>query len=83
MHQTEIDNGDHIAGKESSVTPSRMLGKMEIATLLGCSIHHLDRMVEEGRVPRPVKFGALARWPSAAFAKWMAAGCPVVGNTED
>lgn len=47
-----------------------------VASMLNCSIRHVYRMTDEGRLPTPVKLGALVRWPRADMMRWIAAGCP-------
>jgi predicted DNA-binding transcriptional regulator AlpA len=76
----EIGNtaGDDNAGRERPVVPARMLDKLEVATLFGCSPDHIDKMVGEGRMPPPVMLGTLARWSPTIIAGWQAAGCPPV-----
>jgi excisionase family DNA binding protein len=47
-----------------------------VASLLGCSVRHIFRLAAEGRMPRPVKIGHLARWRRSDLDTWLAAGCP-------
>lgn len=53
-----------------------LLNVGQVAELLGCSVRHTYRMADAGRMPRPIKLGALVRWPRAAIESWIAAGCP-------
>lgn len=55
---------------------SAMLDVQGVATLLGCSSRHVFRMSDMGRMPRPVKLGALVRWSRAAIVNWIGQGCP-------
>lgn len=55
-----------------------MLDVKGVARLLGCSPRHVNRLSEAGRMPDPVKLGALVRWDRAGLARWIAAGCPAV-----
>lgn len=51
--------------------------------LTGLSLSTLDRMVKEGRFPRPVQLGDRAvAWPSEAIEKWMASrsAAPLAGD---
>ena len=47
-----------------------------VASLLSCSVRHVYRLADSGRMPRPVKLGALVRWPRAVVEGWIADGCP-------
>lgn len=47
-----------------------------VARLLGCSSRHVRRLADSGRMPRPVRLGALVRWPRAAVVEWIGSGCP-------
>jgi excisionase family DNA binding protein len=55
-----------------------MLTILEVAQMMRCSTRHVYRLVDAGRMPRPVRLGALVRWSHAAIAEWIAAGCPVI-----
>jgi excisionase family DNA binding protein len=65
----------------SSPEPSSLqvlLDVRAVAQLLGCSPRHVYRLADAGKMPAPVRLGALVRWPRAAIEDWIAAGCPVV-----
>ncbi len=47
-----------------------------VAEMLGCSQRHVYRLSDAGRMPAPVKLGALVRWSAAAIREWIDAGCP-------
>lgn len=49
-----------------------------VAETLGCSPRHVYRMADAGKLPRPVKIGALVRWRRAEVAEWIGRGCPPV-----
>lgn len=54
---------------------AELLSIRDVAALLGgCSPRHLYRMVDAGRMPRPVRFGGLTRWRRAELMDWLAAG---------
>lgn len=57
-----------------------MLSVDDVAGLLACSSRHVYRLADMGRMPRPVKLGALVRWSRAAIETWIAAGCPSCTN---
>lgn len=41
----------------------KLLDVGEVAELLGCSARHVYRLADAGRMPAPVRVGALIRWP--------------------
>ncbi len=47
-----------------------------VAAMLLCSVRHVYRLSDEGRMPQPVKLGSLVRWPRRAVEQWIAEGCP-------
>jgi excisionase family DNA binding protein len=61
----------------SPMEPPAMLSVDQVARLLGCSSRHVYRLADSGRLPRPLKLGALVRWPRKAIDEWLANGCPV------
>ena len=48
----------------------------DIARLLRCSSRTVYRLTDSGRIPRPVKLGALVRWPKTTIETWIGEGCP-------
>ena len=53
-----------------------MLTVQDVAELLKCSTRHVYRLADSGRMPRPIKLGALVRWPREQLESWIAHGCP-------
>ena len=53
-----------------------LLDVRAVAALLGCSTRHVYRLADAGRMPPPVRIGALVRWPRRCVEDWIAAGCP-------
>lgn len=48
-----------------------------VAHLLGsCSIRHVYRLADAGRMPGSIKLGTLVRWRRAELESWIAEGCP-------
>ena len=47
-----------------------------VATLLNCSVRHIHRLRDGGRMPQPVKLGSLSRWRRSELEAWIADGCP-------
>ena len=60
----------------SAESPAKLIDVRNVAELLGCSIRHVYRLSDAGRMPAPVKLGSLIRWPRIAIEDWIAAGCP-------
>lgn len=56
---------------------AELLDVKAVASLLGgCSVRHVYRLADAGRMPRPVRLGALVRWRRAELVAWIEAGCP-------
>jgi excisionase family DNA binding protein len=53
-----------------------MLTVHDVARMLNCSARTVYRLTDAGKMPRPVKLGALVRWPREVVEQWIAAGCP-------
>lgn len=54
----------------------KLLHVGQVAELLGCSARHVYRLADAGRMPAPVRVGALIRWPLTAIETWVEDGCP-------
>lgn len=54
----------------------QLLTASELAARLRCSLRHIRRLVDGGRMPAPVRIGRLLRWDRIAIERWLAAGCP-------
>ena len=63
------------SGADSPAYPV-LLDVSEVAGILKCSARHVYRLAYSGRMPKPLKLGALARWNREAVEQWLAAGCP-------
>lgn len=61
--------------------PAELLTVRDTAALLGCSPRHVHRQVEAGRMPQPVRLGALVRWRRSELHAWIDRGCPPVRDT--
>jgi excisionase family DNA binding protein len=60
--------------------PAKLLDVQAVAEMLGCSQRHVYRLSDAGRMPAPVKLGALVRWNRAVVESWIDQGCPSVRN---
>ena len=70
---------------EVSVTPSSgsasdLMTVQSVANdkLGGCSIRHVRRLYDSGKMPAPIKLGALIRFRRAEIDAWIAGGCKPV-----
>ena len=57
-----------------------LVDKLAVAQLLNCSARHVSRLSDAGRMPSPVKLGALVRWSLPSIRAWIEAGCPAVSR---
>ena len=64
----------------SVLTPSKLISIDVVAQRLCCSTRHVRRLVDSGRIPRPIKLGALLRWVHADMDRWIADGCPAISR---
>ena len=60
------------------VASAALLDVGEVALLLNCSKRTVYRLADAGRMPRPLKLGALVRWNRVVVLEWIGAGCPTV-----
>ena len=44
----------------------------------GCSVKHVDRLADSGRMPGKIKLGALVRFRRSEIVDWINKGCPRV-----
>ena len=58
--------------------PAKMDDVQAVSELLSCSTRHVYRLSDAGKMPAPVKLGALVRWNRAGIEAWIAQGCPAV-----
>ena len=76
MDQTSATDGRTVGGIGQARELPAMLAVDDVAGLLACSARHVYRLADLGRMPRPVKLGALVRWSRAAVLAWVEQGCP-------
>ena len=53
-----------------------LLDVAAVAAMLTCSPRHVYRLADTGRLPPPVRLGALVRWYRRTIEKWLDDGCP-------
>jgi excisionase family DNA binding protein len=54
---------------------AQLLDVRAVAALLDCSTRHVRRLHDAGRMPPPVRLGALVRWRRQDIDRWLADGC--------
>ena len=63
---------------------AELLDVRAVAALLDCSPRHVYRMSDGGKMPPPIRLGALIRWrrqtgdPATGIVDWIRAGAPRV-----
>ncbi len=67
-----------VLDSQPASTPELLDKRAVVALLGGCSTRHLYRMVDAGRMPRPLKLGGLVRWRRTDVLDWIRDGCPPV-----
>lgn len=77
-----VNKPDSRARSNTSMPKAELVDIGQLAALLGgCSTRHVRRLADAGRMPRPMKLGALVRWRRADILSWIAAGCPCVATS--
>lgn len=71
---------ERITGPERP--PAELLDVRSVATLLNASPRHVYRLADSGRMPPPVRLGALVRWPRRDLERWIGEGCPAVRHVK-
>lgn len=61
---------------------SALIDVRAVGTMLGCSVRHVYRLTCNGKMPTPVRLGALVRWDRSVLDRWIAEGCPAVIGTK-
>jgi excisionase family DNA binding protein len=58
-----------------------LLDVRAVAQMLDCSARHVYRLADAGRMPPPLKLGALVRWRRQTVEEWISGGCKPVRPT--
>jgi excisionase family DNA binding protein len=66
----------------SLAAQAALLNVQDVADQLKCSVRHVYRLSDAGRMPPPVRLGALVRWRRSELADWLAASCPAVRRAD-
>lgn len=67
-----------MTGGIADMADSGMLNVKQVASFLNCSTRTVYRLADAGRMPRPLKLGALVRWRRISIDQWIDDGCPSV-----
>jgi excisionase family DNA binding protein len=59
----------------ANVPSAHLLDVRAVAAMLDCSVRHVYRLSDAGRMPPPLRLGALVRWRRQDIEDWIAAGC--------
>lgn len=54
---------------------SRLIRCGEVARIIGCSQRTVYRLVEEKRMPAPVRINSMVRFDRAKIEEWICNGC--------
>jgi predicted DNA-binding transcriptional regulator AlpA len=53
----------------------------DLARMLRISERTVWRMRDSGRLPKPLQFRHVLRWPRAVVDDWLARGCPAIAKS--
>ncbi len=62
-------------------TTAKLIDVDCVAEICGCSPRTVYRLCDAGKMPRPIKLGALVRWKATgpgSIQEWIDSGCPAV-----
>ena len=82
MHHISGVSGTQTSGGERDTVTNALLNIQQVAEVLGISARTVRRLADRGAMPRPVKLGALLRWPAetgdpmTGIHDWIASRCP-------
>ena len=66
----------HDESSQVAASSTKLLDVQAVARMLSCSVRHVYRLADGGKMPRPMKLGALVRWSESTLEDWIATGCP-------
>jgi len=66
--------------KTAAAESAKLLDVKAVATICDCSPRHVYRLADSGKMPSPIKLGALVRWSADSIHAWIEQGCPTVRN---
>ena len=69
MHDLRVESGGQRKCDAGATATNALLSIVDVSELLNVSQRHIRRLTDAGRMPAPVRLGALLRWPART-------GCP-------
>lgn len=78
MVYTTLANPAADGREPRSAVGVELLDVRAVAALLACSVRHIYRLADVGKMPPPLKLGTLIRWRRASLLGWIDDGCPPV-----
>jgi len=76
MTTTSYPTADGIGGANRA--RPELLDVNHVARLLTCAPRTVYRLADAGKLPRPMRLGALVRWRREEVLAWITDGCPTV-----
>jgi predicted DNA-binding transcriptional regulator AlpA len=74
---TVYDSADPAPQHAAAESTSMLLSKADLARELRVSSKTIDRMDQQGKLPRPIRIGSRAkRWPRETIVAWIATDAP-------
>lgn len=67
------NGGEHAA--LPTARAKALLSVKHLSEMLDCSARTVYRLADAGRMPAPVKLGALVRWSTECIEQWIQSGC--------
>lgn len=55
---------------------SLLISTQAVADLAGVSVRSIQRWVEKGHMPKPLRANGRSRWRRSVIVKWVEEGCP-------
>jgi predicted DNA-binding transcriptional regulator AlpA len=52
-----------------------LIGRREVAQMVGCSVASVDRLVRKKAIPEPLRVMGMVRWRSSDIQSWIEYGC--------
>ena len=78
MSRSECSFGPAKAAPPGLPEIAALLNVGDLARMLDCSPRHVYRMCDAGKMPKPLRLGALVRWDRNVIETWISDGCPSV-----
>lgn len=60
----------------ATATEQQFLTKKDLSELLKVTTRTIDRLIQDNKFPKPLRFGRNVRWRPDAIEDWMNQGCP-------